>query len=73
MKGPFHDKWYLQKTKARSEALGVLANSLKREFALAANLTVDYLYWFLTREVGKQTRVEPGTVSGVEKGWLQSH
>lgn len=36
MKGPFHGKWYLQKTKARREALGVLANSLKKDFALAA-------------------------------------
>lgn len=36
MKDPLHDKWYLEKTKARSEVLGVLVNSLKREFALTA-------------------------------------
>lgn len=30
MKDSLHEKWYLQKTKARNEVLGVLANSLKR-------------------------------------------
>lgn len=36
MKDPLHDKWYLQKTKARSEVLEVPANSLKRRRVLTA-------------------------------------
>lgn len=80
MKDPLHDKWYLQKTKARSEVLGVLANSLKREFPLTAKHQSFLLFIIYTGSspeksppqvrtslcwlLCKQTNVDSGTTPG---------
>ena len=80
MKDPLHDKRYLQKKKARSEVLGVPANSLKREFALTAKHQSFLLFITYTGSspeksppqvrtslhwlLCKQTNVDPGAMPG---------